>query len=168
MSRQENSSQTKIKRQGSIRISLIDKFTANNIGVNIADQSLFFYRTALFIVKVEIQIENGAGVKSVQTDNMILQTSCGDVGDLHYTFTLIILVECSVSAGQADIFAVMAAVIKQNPENSFAAATNFQNMLFMFQGGNCCPFQVVAYRTGDGGSTVTMDMSLNGLHRDYS
>ena len=107
-------------------------------------------------------------MKSVQTDYMILQTSSRDVGDLHYAFTLIILVESSVSTGQADILAVMAAVIEKYPENCFAAAANFQNMFFMFQGGNRCPFQVVAYRTGDGRSTVTMDMSFNSLHRNYS
>ena len=125
-----------IKGQGSIRIPLIDKLTANNIGVNVGNQGLFFYRAALFIVKLKIQVKNGTREQSVQANDTILQSSCRYIGDLHYAFALVILVECFISTGQADSLAVMSAVIEQDPENRFTTATNFQDMFFIFEGGN--------------------------------
>ena len=58
----------------------------------------------------------------------------------------------------------MAPVIKQNPENCFASASDFQDMFLILEGCNRCPFKVTADRAGDGGSTVAVNMALNGLH----
>jgi len=93
--------------------------------VNIADKGLSFYRTAVFIVKLEIQVEDTAGMQSVQTDNTILQSPCGYVGDLCEALALIVLVECCICSGQVYSLTVMAPVIEQNPKNSFAAASDF-------------------------------------------
>jgi len=96
--------------------------------------------------------------------NTILQSPCGYVGDLCEALALIVLVECCICSGQVYSLTVMAPVIEQNPKNSFAAASDFQDMFLILAGCNRCSFQFTADRAGDGGSTVIVNMALNSLH----